>query len=144
MTVVNETKPSKGRLFAIGDIHGCSTAIRTFIKAIDPHPEDTVVIPSDFIDWGPDSKGVVERLIALSAQCRLITLLGNHEEMLLNALDSKSECRYWLKFGGDQTLKSYSPYRSDPAVIPADHIQFIRGCREYFETETQILCPRQL
>jgi serine/threonine protein phosphatase 1 len=137
MYSTEETK-AKGRLFAIGDIHGCSTALRTLIEAIDPHPEDTVVILSDFIDWGLDSKGVVYQLVALSARCRLITLLGNHEEMLLNALESKSEFRYWLKFGANETLKSCSPHSTDLSVIPSVHVRFIRGCRDYFETETHI------
>jgi serine/threonine protein phosphatase 1 len=138
MNGTDDTRTGVGRLFAIGDIHGCSTALRTLIEAIDPRPEDTLVILGDFIDCGPDSKGVVDQLIALSNRCRLITLLGNHEEMLLNALESKSECRYWLKFGGKETLKSYSSHSTDLNVIPADHIRFIRGCRDYFETETHI------
>jgi serine/threonine protein phosphatase 1 len=138
MTVAEETKPDERRLFAIGDIHGCSTSLRTLIEAIDPRLEDNVVVLGDFIDCGPDTKGVVEQLIVLSSRCRLISLLGNHEEMLLNALESKSEYRYWLKFGGDQTLESYSAYSTDLDVIPADHIRFIRACRDYYETEKHI------
>jgi serine/threonine protein phosphatase 1 len=138
MKVTEETTSVEGRLFAIGDIHGCSTALRTLIETIHPSPEDTIVILGDFIDCGPDSKGVVDQLIALSARCQLVTLLGNHEEMLLNALESKSEFSYWMKFGGKHTLESYSPNSTDINVIPADHIRFIRSCRDYFETETHI------
>jgi serine/threonine protein phosphatase 1 len=138
MNGTEETSSREGRLFAIGDIHGCSAALRTLIEAIDPRPEDTIVILGDFIDCGPESKGVIEQLLALSNRCRLITLLGNHEEMLLNAVDSKSEYRYWLKLGGKETLTSYSPYSTDLDVIPADHIRFIRGCLNYFETDTHI------
>jgi serine/threonine protein phosphatase 1 len=138
MTVTEETRSSEGRLFAIGDIHGCSTALRTLIKGIDPRPEDTLVILGDFIDCGPDSKGVVEQFTALSKRCRLIVLLGNHEEMLLNALDSNSEYRYWLKLGGKETLRSYSPYSTDLEVITSEHVRFIRSCLNYFETETHI------
>ena len=58
--------------------------------------------------------------------------------MLLNALESKSEFRYWLKLGGKQTLDSYCTYRTDIEVIPAEHVRFIRGCLNYFETETHI------
>jgi serine/threonine protein phosphatase 1 len=113
-------------------------ALRTLVEAIAPRPEDTLVVLGDFVDCGPDSKGGVEQLIALSNRCRLICLLGNHEEMLLNALESKSEFRYWFNLGGKQTLRSYSPYSTDLEVIPADHIRFIRDCRDYFETETHI------
>jgi serine/threonine protein phosphatase 1 len=126
------------RLFAVADIHGCSTALRKLIEVIDPGPEDTIVILGDFIDCGADSKGVIEQLIDLTSRCQLIPILGNHEEMLLNALDSKSEYRYWLKLGGKQTLMSYSPYRTDLEVIPPEHVRFIRGCRNYFETDTHI------
>jgi serine/threonine protein phosphatase 1 len=93
MNDIEETRTSEGRTFAIGDIHGCSKALRTLIEAIDPRTADTVVILGDFIDCGPDSKGVVDLLIALSNRCRLIALIGNHEEMLLNALESRSEFR---------------------------------------------------
>ncbi len=138
MTVGGESEQSEGRLFAIGDIHGCSTALRTLIDAIEPRPEDTIVVLGDFIDCGPDSKGVVEQLIALSTRCQLVCLLGNHEGMLKYALQHKSEFRSWFNLGGRQTLMSYSPYRSDLEVIPPEHIRFIRGCRDYFETEAHI------
>ena len=96
------------RLFAIGDIHGCAIALRTLLEAIDPQPEDSIVVLGDVVDCGPDSKGVLEQLITLSSRCHLAVLLGNHEEMLLNALDSRSEFNYWFKLGGEQTLRSYS------------------------------------
>jgi serine/threonine protein phosphatase 1 len=127
-----------GRIWAIGDIHGCSTALRALMAAIDPRPEDTVVVLGDFIDCGPDSKGVVEHLIALGNRCQLICLLGDHEEMLLNALESKSEFRYWFKLGGKQTLRSYSDWLTDVDVIPPEHVRFIRNCRDYYETETHV------
>jgi serine/threonine protein phosphatase 1 len=123
------------RLFSIGDIHGCATALKTLIVAIDPQPEDTIVVLGDMIDCGPDSKGVLDQLIALSSRCHVVALLGNHEEMLLNALESRSEFKYWLKLGGEQTLRSYSSaIRPGLEVIPAEHLRFIRGCRPYRET----------
>jgi serine/threonine protein phosphatase 1 len=127
----------EGRLFAIGDIHGCSTALRTLIEAIDPRPEDTIVTLGDYIDWGPDSRGVIELLIDLSNRCNLVPLLGNHEEMLLAVLESGSELRYWLKFGGEETLNSYQ-YNGGRDMIPEDHVRFIRGCRDFYETPTHI------
>jgi serine/threonine protein phosphatase 1 len=126
------------RTFAIGDIHGCSKALKALLAAIQPRPDDLIIILGDFIDCGPDSRGVIEQLIALSDRCRLVRLLGNHEEMLLNAVESRSEFKYWLKLGGKQTLDSYCTYRSDVEVIPAEHVRFIRGCEPYFETGTHI------
>jgi len=128
---------AEGRLFAIGDVHGCSTALRTLLGALGPRPEDTIVVLGDFIDYGPDSKGVVERLIDLSGRCHLILLMGNHEEMLLDALDSPAELGKWLYSGGEPTLDSYG-YVPGGDLIPEAHARFIRGCRDYFETETHI------
>jgi hypothetical protein len=75
-------KPMPNRLFAIGDIHGCNLALRTLIAAIDPKPDDTIVVLGDVIDWGPDSRDCVQQLIDLSGRCQFILVRGNHEEML--------------------------------------------------------------
>lgn len=125
------------RLIAIGDIHGCSVALRTLLEAIAPRPQDTIVTLGDYVDWGPDSRGVIEQLIALSERCNLIRLLGNHEEMLLDAVDSESKLRGWLNLGGEETLQSY-PYLGDSDMIPKEHVQFIRNCRYFHETSTHI------
>jgi serine/threonine protein phosphatase 1 len=124
------------RKVAIGDIHGCSKSLAALIQAIAPGPEDTIVTLGDYIDWGPDSRGVVEQLIALAGRCKLISLLGNHEEMLFAALEGHSDRDYWLKFGGDRTLASYAV--AGPAGIPRHHLDFLKGCRRFYETETHI------
>ena len=95
------------RVIAIGDIHGCSTALEKLLAAIKPGKSDTIVTLGDHIDWGPDSRGVLDMLISLSHRCRLISLLGNHEEMLLAARQSRSELVYWMKLGGTATMDSY-------------------------------------
>jgi serine/threonine protein phosphatase 1 len=138
MKQADETKPGNARLFAIGDIHGCSTALQKLIESIDPHPQDTIVILGDFIDCGPDSKGVIDQLLELSGRCQMIPLLGNHEEMLLSILDDNSDPTHWLDLGGRETLNSYSPDSTTLDVIPDAHIQFIRACRDFHETDTHI------
>jgi serine/threonine protein phosphatase 1 len=126
------------RLFAIGDIHGCSIALKTLIGTIDPRPEDTIVVLGDVIDWGPDSRACVQQLIDLSNRCRFILVRGNHEEMLFAALDSESELRAWLDVGGEATLKSY-PYRGGDEFIDPDHVQFLKtNARDYHETDEVI------
>ena len=122
-----------GRLFAIGDIHGCATALGTLIEVISPRPDDTVVALGDYVDWGPDSRSVIRQLIELSGRCRLIPLMGNHEELLLGALESDSALRSWLDLGGEQTLLSY-PYDGTNIIDPG-HVEFIRGCRDYHEAD---------
>jgi serine/threonine protein phosphatase 1 len=122
------------RLFVIGDIHGCATALRTLIESIGPQPRDTVVVLGDIIDWGPDSRDCVRQVIELSNRCRLVLVRANHEEMLFAALESRSELRYWLKFGGEETLKSY-PYRGGDKFIDPDHVRFLKAnARDYYET----------
>lgn len=128
------------RIIAIGDVHGCSAALAALVQAIDPTPLDTLVFLGDYIDRGPDSRGVVEQVIALEQRRIMVPLLGNHEEMLLAALECKDNLRYWLKFGGMDALTSYGYRGEDPSaadvrsVIPAEHVQFIKKCRDYFET----------
>ena len=129
------------RLIAIGDIHGCSRALAALVEAIEPTPLDTLVFLGDYIDRGPDSRGVLEQVIALRERCLVVPLLGNHEEMLLAALEGNDNLRFWLKFGGMEALASYGyggglGIRSGALLdlIPAEHLQFVRGCRDYFET----------
>jgi hypothetical protein len=54
------------RTIAIGDIHGCSAALDALVEAIRPRPEDCIVTLGDYINRGPDSRGVIERLIELN------------------------------------------------------------------------------
>lgn len=131
-----------GRTIAIGDIHGCKDALVAVLRAISPGPDDTIVTLGDYIDRGPDSCGVLEELIGLSQQCRLIPLLGNHEEALLDALRGRG-LRRWLNLGGAATLRSYGwspggPRRSVADWLPESHRSFLAGCRDYFETPGHI------
>ncbi|MES2790346.1 MAG: metallophosphoesterase [Planctomycetota bacterium] len=121
----------------MGDVHGCSIALRTLLVAIGPRSQDTIVTLGDYVDWGPDSRGVIELLMGLSKQCHLVSLLGNHEEMLLEALESDSMMRSWLNLGGEETLGSYS-YEGGDDILPTEHVEFIRGCRDFYETSTHI------
>src|SRR3954451_14171144 len=125
------------RTIAIGDVHGCSAALAALIDAIGPGPEDTIVTLGDYINRGPDSRGVLDRLIDLGGRCRLVPLLGNHEEMLFEALAGSYPPDYFLGVGGDATLDSYSP-GLDLSLIPDGHIGFLKGCLEYHETDAHI------
>jgi serine/threonine protein phosphatase 1 len=84
---------------------------------------------------------VLEQLLALAERCILVPLLGNHEEMLLAAMEGQSELAFWLKFGGREALASYGCRSVDiraadlRAIIPPRHLAFIKSCRDYLETE---------
>jgi len=110
--------------YAIGDIHGRLDLLRGAIEAISGHAGDAshqVVCLGDYLDRGPDSKGVVETLIALTASAPWLCLLGNHEDMMIQALRGreKGEIDRWLDNGGDATLQSYGH------AIPAAHVAWI-------------------
>src|SRR3954454_8704200 len=123
-----------GRTIAIGDVHGCSPALAALLEAIRPGREDTLVPLGDYIDRGPDSRGVLEQLLALGRRCRLVPLLGNHEEMLFAAREGHSDLRYWLTFGGTAMLASYGV--DHPRDLPGSHLDFLQSCRRFYETDT--------
>lgn len=116
LVFVSRSDPSMSRTIAIGDIHGCSTALIGLLAAIDPEPDDTIVTLGDYIDRGIDSRGVLDRLLELSRRSRLVSLLGNHEEMLLDALQEQAGYDFWINCGGIATLDSYDP--PDPVRSP--------------------------
>lgn len=126
-----------GRIVAIGDIHGCSAALAAVLDASNPGPKDTLVTLGDYVDRGPDSRGVLEQLIGLAKRCRLIPILGNHDEMLLKILDGHQYLlNDWLMFGGEATLASYGD--AMPEEIPREHIAFLQNCHRSYETEGHI------
>ena len=123
----------RGRLIAIGDIHGYAASLAALIEAIDPQPIDTLVPLGDYIDRGLNSRDVLERLIALQDRCQLVPILGNHDEVMLEVRAGAEEALdEWLSFGGVSTLASYGC--DHPRGLPAEHIRFLEGCRSWWET----------
>jgi serine/threonine protein phosphatase 1 len=126
------------RTIAIGDIHGCALALNAVLEAICPRPTDLVVTLGDYVDRGPDSRGVLDRVIQLGRECTLVPILGNHDEMLLQARRGLHPTT-WLGVGGLATLSSYGAGTDlDPAIIPDEHIEFLESCVGFYETETHI------
>src|SRR4051812_686867 len=125
-----------GRTIAIDDIHGCPKTLDALTDAIKPRPADVIVTLGDSINRGPDTRGVIERLIDLRYRCRLIPLLGNHDQMLLEARSGVHPTT-WLGMGGLATLDSYGPGR-DIALIPEAHFEFLEGCLDFHETDDHI------
>lgn len=124
---------STSRIIAIGDIHGCITAMNALLDRIAPRSDDLFITLGDYVDRGPDSKAVIERAIQLSKQATLIPLIGNHEVMMLGAMDDSLERDFWLACGGDATVSSYGGSLDD---VPEGHVAFLKSCRRYYETET--------
>jgi serine/threonine protein phosphatase 1 len=126
------------RTIAIGDIHGCSLALDALLEVVRPKPDDLIVTLGDYVDRGPDSRGVLERLIRLEDHCWLVPILGNHDDMFLQALKGIHPTTF-LSMGGVATLRSYGV---DSAAgldrVPPAHTAFLERCVESFETETHI------
>lgn len=123
------------RRFVIGDIHGCSKALRTLIESIDPGPDDELVFLGDYVDRGPDSRDVVDQVIALREQCRLVALRGNHEIMLLGVALGGLDDSVWLSNGGKATVSSYGGCLTK---IPPHHLAFFQDLVPYYESSDSI------
>ncbi|MGH2648693.1 MAG: metallophosphoesterase family protein [Ginsengibacter sp.] len=98
------------RIFAIGDIHGCNEAFQKMLfDEIKIKKEDTIYCIGDYIDRGPDSKGVAETIISLRQQeFQIHTLRGNHEQMMIDSERDEMDNNLWLRNGGNTTLKSFN------------------------------------
>ncbi len=119
------------RLIAIGDIHGCRPALEAVLEAISPRASDIVVTLGDYIDRGADSRGVIDCLIDLKRRTRMVGLLGNHEEMMLQVLRGEQPHHSWLRYGGLETLESYD-FDGDLDFLPPDHVEFFDNLGDYF------------
>jgi len=120
-----------GRIFVIGDIHGCADELDTLLRALDAGAGDTLCFLGDYVDRGPDSRGVLDRLLELEkGPARCIFLKGNHEDMFLDFLGRGGHYgSSFIENGGAVTLRSYglAPCRRDDLheLLPADHLHFL-------------------
>lgn len=124
-----------GRTIAIGDIHGCSKALRALLESVRPERDDTLVLLGDYVDRGPDSRGVLEELMQVRQSCHMIALRGNHELMMLGARILPLPPDPWLSCGGHATLQSYGGRLS---AIPDSHLDFLCSLRSHYETPSAI------
>jgi len=126
------------RLFAIGDIHGCLHELDELLAEIKPTKDDTLLTLGDIIDRGPDSKGVIQRLLQLKTKTNLLMLRGNHEQLMLDARFDEVAYVTWMHNGGMEMLRSYSP-SATLLDIPLEHIAFLeKPPLFYWETSTHI------
>lgn len=127
------------RVLAIGDIHGCAVAFDALLDAVKPRGDDLIVTLGDYVDRGPRSREVIEKLIALNATGRLVAILGNHDQMMLDARDDEMKLADWSRGYGKKTLASYAQDggRGTLDDVPAAHWHFLESvCRDFFEIDT--------
>ena len=129
------------RLLAIGDIHGCFEALRTLVAFVDICKDDVVVTLGDYVDRGPNTREVINWLVAFDRMNSLVALRGNHEIMMLNARINQGDKHRCGQCGAIETLQSYATIAddiADLADIPDLHWQFISRLLPYYVTETHI------
>ncbi|MDO8899379.1 MAG: metallophosphoesterase [Bacteroidales bacterium] len=138
--------------WVIPDIHGCSKTLKSLIENhIKPSRFDELFFLGDFIDRGPDSKGVIDYIMELQKKEYSIRLLiGNHEDYCIKAWDEdKKKKKYfglsfktkvqsiWELHGGKETLESFGVRFA--SEIPEKYIEWMREQRFYIELENYIL-----
>lgn len=140
--------PDRYRAYAVGDVHGRLDLLEMLLAVIErdvaerPEAKNLLIFLGDLIDRGPDSRGVIERLIGYRHdRLEPYFLTGNHEEVLLRLLaGERGILDSWLKFGGAECLASYGCNAAELSasgerqalaklkeVIPPEHQQFIAG-----------------
>lgn len=128
------------RQFIIGDIHGCHKTFQALLDKIGFSIFDELYLLGDYIDRGPDSKGVLDTILDLKNSGYSLTCLkGNHEQMMLNAFHASSEKETftWLSNGGNETLLSMGI--KNPKDIPPQYIDFCESLLYYKEVGNLIL-----
>ena len=129
------------RTLAIGDIHGYAEVLRRLLAAVQIQPDDEIVTVGDYVDRGPDSRGVIEELLRLQSKGQLVALRGNHDLMMLEARKGKELLREWIVCGGGATLASYGDLSGEGRLenIPERHWRFLEeDCLDWYETDTHL------
>src|SRR6266568_1515477 len=155
----------RGRLYVIGDIHGRSDLLDRMIAAIsgdlaanpiaaNPIEDCLTVTLGDYIDRGPDSRGVLDRLIKNPFPTRFVALKGNHEALFEMFLSDPSVAEQWRRLGGLETLHSYrisvtelmvgkNYERASKALrkaVPEEHLRFLASLKTSMAVGRYFLC----
>ncbi len=151
--------PADARVYVIGDVHGRLDLLNNLEEQIqrdlETAPADVLtVFVGDYIDRGPHSAGVLERLSARDFCTPICALRGNHEEILLKFLSDAAVLDSWRKFGGLETLHSYGVDVAEPMrgagyerartglieALPARHRRFLDETRPSFTIGDYFIC----
>lgn len=140
--------PPGMRIYAIGDVHGCDDLLAAvhadIADDLKRRPAEThrIVHVGDYVDRGPKSAEVVERLLHMAEDARVVCLSGNHEDALLRFLDDPEDwAPTFLGYGGVATIQSYGVdvdrygggltqlRDAFAAAMPPAHQEFVRGLK---------------
>ena len=129
---------SEGKTYVIGDIHGCLDMLKRLMEKIQWDPAtDELIFVGDYIDRGPDPKGVVDYIVSLMSQSSKIQcLIGNHEVIFLDYIKGKDR-RLFLMNGGMNTLESYAFHlvETEDDLLPPAHKEFFASLKYVIELQ---------
>jgi len=132
-----------GKIFAIGDIHGTASKLDNLMSMMTINAkEDTLVFIGDYLDRGPDPKGVIDSILEIiKSMDHVVCLRGNHEQMFLNYYCEGKEEELFMHNGGITTLISYGfkgAGGKQNMIIPESHMDFLTNLQPYYETDDYI------
>jgi serine/threonine protein phosphatase 1 len=136
-----------GRIFAIGDIHGCARELEVLVESLRLARGDTIAFVGDYIDRGPDSRRVIDLLLDLGRRddVRAVFLRGNHEDMCLAWLGRPGHwAEAWEGNGAVATLRSYGAdvregRQAAIAAIPPAHLEFLERLEPWLTTDEHLV-----
>ncbi len=114
--------------YVIGDIHGGAKTFRALLDKINLRLEDRLYLLGDYVDRGPNSKGVLDIILQLLESGHdVLPIRGNHDEMLLHSAIGRDNeySQYWMEGWGEYALKSFGV--SLPADVPFRYITLIES-----------------
>ncbi len=133
------------RTFVVGDLHGCLDELNALLDGLQLTATDTMIFLGDYIDRGPESRGVVDRLIGLRSEGpRCVFLKGNHEDMFLGYMGLGGHYPdAFLVNGGKATLRSYGfegcSGKQVVERLSTEHREFMLSLQNYV-TAGEFLC----
>lgn len=125
--------------YVVGDTHGCLLSLRFLLEQeIGISQSDKIVLLGDLIDRGPYSAQLVDYIIQLQLQgFSIMSIRGNHDQMLLDATRSGMSFSNWINNDGNSTIKSYDDFCDEtfvfPKDIPEEHLSFLEHLPYYKE-----------
>jgi serine/threonine protein phosphatase 1 len=125
------------KTYAIGDLHGELKMLEAMLDKVPLTGDDSVVFLGDYIDRGPEARGVIDRILQLREEgLKVIALKGNHELMYLNYLRGNDADELFLNNGGRTTIRSYRTLWNRSGYPPAAHLEFLDNLQLFHESET--------
>jgi len=145
--------PDGIRVYAIGDIHGRLDLLQKLWALIEDDSSETslrkvIIFVGDYVDRGPDSKGVIDFLLKIGKDHEVVCLRGNHDQAILDFVQDAGFYRTWKPFGAPQTLLSYGvtpPQFEDEPELEKARAEFVANCpREHFDFFASLPCSHEL